>query len=128
MGTRTGQTNPALGVQSYDLASALPLNVPFGTITQGFDTVTGSEYIFLQSPGAVAGNDVTYDVAYLGTVVGAGLGQATAVTASQAGNGAWFKLKSRDGGGAPVSPDHIIMEDGSDLLLEDGSLILLETV
>lgn len=29
------------------------------------------------------------------------------------------------GGGGPVAPDHLLQEDGFDLLQEDGSLILL---
>lgn len=72
--------------------------VPLGSIVEGFNDATGNidEYIYLQSPAAVvAGNELTYTTAYVGTVVGAGTGQVTAINSSGAGNFTWFRLKRR---------------------------------
>lgn len=100
MGIRTGQANPALGLQPFNkvLDSTDTQTVAPGTITEGYDDVNNrtDEYIWLISPAAVAaGTEVTYDTTYTGTVVAAGLGQATALNASGAGQRAWFRLKRR---------------------------------
>lgn len=101
MAIRNAQINPALGLPGFYTAHALPTTVALGTITEGFDDVTSttSEYIFLQSPAAVAiGDDLTYDANYLGTKVAADAGQVDAIVASGAGVGAWFRLKARRAG------------------------------
>lgn len=98
MGIRTAQ-NAQLGCPSFtDVSSAATPPVALGTIIEGYDDVNNrtNEYIYLQSPAAVvAGNELTYTTAYVGTVVGAGTGQVTAINTSGAGQFTWFQLKRR---------------------------------
>jgi hypothetical protein len=104
MGIRPGTVNPALGLPLFtDVADTVANGgtgpkVPLGTITIGYDDVAGknNEYIYLQSPAAiVAGDEMTYDNNFLGTEVGAGTGQVTAINTSGANQFTWFRLKRR---------------------------------
>jgi hypothetical protein len=104
MGIRPGSSNPALGLPLFtDVADTVANGgtgpkVPLGTICVGYDDVAqrNNEYIYLQSPAAVvANNELTYDAAHLGTVVGAAAGQVFAINASGANQFTWFRLKRR---------------------------------
>jgi hypothetical protein len=103
MGIRSGPA-AQLGVPLFtDVADTVANGgtgpkVPLGSIVEGYNDATGAvdEYIYLQSPAAVvATNELTYTTAYLGTVVGAGNGQATALNTSGANQFTWFRLKRR---------------------------------
>lgn len=97
MGIRTA-ANAQLGTPAFTSVSDTALTQP-GTIAEGFDDVANitNEYIYLKAATAaiVAGDEVTYDTAYLATEVGAGLGQATAIAAPALNQYAWFRLKRR---------------------------------
>jgi len=98
MGVRTGSNAP-LGCPAFGVAHADDKDFPLGTIVNGYDSATGThaEYIWLQSPTAIAvGDDVDFNATtYDATEATADTGAADAIVASADGEYAWFKLKAR---------------------------------
>jgi hypothetical protein len=98
MTIRPGTSNPALGLPLFTDVSDTP-KIPIGTIAIGFDDTnsTNSEYIYLQAPAnIVPGDEVTYtSPGFVATEVGAGTGQAVAITTPAVNQYTWFRLKRR---------------------------------